>query len=154
RAVKQKTGIEIERVNIGGGFGVPYRPEETTLDLAAVGAGVRHAFDEFCGLQGSPAPMLMIEPGRLITPDAGFLGTRVNIVKAAYRTFVGGEEGMNDFPRPSMYGAYHHISVLGKEPGSDELSVNVVGRLCENNDQFARDRLLPPIAVGDVLVLH
>jgi diaminopimelate decarboxylase len=154
RTVKQETGVEIERVNIGGGFGVPYKPDEQTLDLAAVVAGVRQAFDEWCGPQGIPPPVLMIEPGRLITADTGFLATRVNVIKNGYKRFVGVDAGMNDFPRPSMYGAYHHISVLGKEAGSDQQSVNVVGRLCENNDQFARDRLLPPIAVGDLLVLH
>jgi diaminopimelate decarboxylase len=151
RDVQRELGIRFECLNIGGGFGVPYHPDEPTLDLDQVAAGVYQAFDE---VAGGDMPALMVEPGRLITADAGFLVTQVHALKDSYKRYVGVDAGMNDLPRPANYGAYHHISVLdkdGQEPGK---SVNVVGRLCENNDQFARDRLLPPIEIGDVLAIH
>ena len=110
--------------------------------------------DEACRPGGLTMPTLMVEPGRFIAADAGFLVTRVHAIKNGYKEFVGVDAGMNDLPRPSVYGAYHHISVLGKPSSPSDRSVNVVGRLCENNDQFARDRLLPPIDVGDTLVIH
>jgi diaminopimelate decarboxylase len=153
-SVKRDLGIDIECLNIGGGFGVAYRPEESTLDLDVVAAGVRQAIDEVCNQGGMNMPTLMVEPGRLIVADAGFLVTRVHAIKDGYKRFIGVDAGMNDFPRPSVYGAYHHVSVLGKDNVEPRHPVNVVGRLCENNDQFARDRLLPPISVGDVVVLH
>jgi diaminopimelate decarboxylase len=154
QAVKREFGIEMECMNIGGGFGVPYRPEEPTLDLDSVAAGVKSAMDEACGPGGLTMPTLMVEPGRLIAADAGFLVTRANVIKKGYKEFVGVDAGMNDLPRPSIYGAYHHITVLGKSSVASDRSVNIVGRLCENNDQFARDRSLPPIEVGDTLVIH
>ena len=154
QGVKCEFGIEMECMNIGGGFGVPYRPEESSLDLDAVAAGVKSAMDEACGLGGLTMPTLMVEPGRLIAADAGFLVMRANVIKKGYKEFVGVDAGMNDLPRPSIYGACHHISVLGKSSGPGDRSVNVVGRLCENNDQLRADRSLPPIEVGDTLVIH
>lgn len=150
--VHAELGIDFEYLNIGGGFGVPYRPEEESLDLERVARGVRAAFDE--GRRGLRQPTLMIEPGRFVAADAGFLVTRVHVIKDSYKRFVGVDTGTNDLPRPALYGAYHHITVLGKEDAPAGEAVNVVGRLCENNDQLARDRNLPPVAVGDVLVIH
>jgi diaminopimelate decarboxylase len=153
--VKKALGIDFECLNIGGGFGVPYLPEERTLNLEQVASGVRAAFDDECRKWGLREPALMVEPGRLILADAGFLVTRVQVIKEGYKWFVGVDAGMNDLPRPSIYGAYHHISVLGKTSDSNaETPVNVVGRLCENNDQFAKDRILPPIHIGDFLIIH
>jgi diaminopimelate decarboxylase len=150
--VARELNVDIERVNLGGGFGVPYRPEERPLDLAAVARGIRAAFDAARGRLGEP--VLMVEPGRYLTADAGFLITKVHAVKDGYRRFVGVDAGMNDLPRPAIYGAYHHVSVLGRRPSGPAERVNVVGRLCENNDQFARDRLLPRVGPGAVLVIH
>ncbi|MCA1809001.1 MAG: hypothetical protein LC725_06080 [Lentisphaerae bacterium] len=99
----------------------------------------------------------MAEPGRLIGADAGWLIGRVHVVKQGYRRFVGIDAGMNDLPRPAIYGAYHHLSVLPRRKRKTAVKpekVNVVGRLCENNDQFAKDRLLPRVEVGDVIVIH
>ncbi|NIT36034.1 MAG: diaminopimelate decarboxylase [candidate division Zixibacteria bacterium] len=151
--VRRGLGIDFEYLNIGGGFGVPYRPEEESLDLERVARGVRNAFDQGCR-GGLREPTLMAEPGRFITADAGFLVTRVHAVKYSYKKFVGVDAGTNDLPRPAVYGAYHHITILGKEDAVPAEAVNVVGRLCENNDQLARDRRLPSVEVGDVLVIH
>ena len=152
--VRDQAGIEIEKLNIGGGFGVPYRPEERSLDIRAVARGVRSAFDERCSLHALREPVLMAEPGRYIMADAGWLIGRAHVIKKSRKTFVGIDAGMNDLPRPAIYDAYHHISVLGKTRSRSLTKVNVVGRLCENNDQFARDRALPKVSVGDFLAIH
>ncbi len=153
--VKRQLGIALECINIGGGFGMPYRPEQRSLDLDRVARGVRRVFDRHCGA-ALPEPILMAEPGRYIAADAGWLVGRVNVIKHGAKIFVGIDAGMNDLPRPAIYDAYHHISVVrtrGAAEGRRE-KVNVVGRLCENNDQFARDRRLPRVAVGDYIVIH
>lgn len=152
--VRESLGIDFEYLNIGGGFGVPYRPDEESLELGSVARGVRAVFDEECRRRRLREPKLMVEPGRFITADAGFLVTRAHVIKEGYKKFVGVDAGTNDLPRPAIYGAYHHVTVLGKEEMPAGEAVNVVGRLCENNDQFARDRHLPPVEVGDVLVIH
>ena len=152
--VHRALGIDFEVLNIGGGFGVPYRPEEKSLDLDEVADGVRAAFDEQCTRYGLAEPKLMAEPGRLVACDAGWLVGRAHVIKDGYKKFVGIDAGMNDLPRPAIYDAYHHCSVLGKSPDAGTETVNVVGRLCENNDQFAKDRDLPPVEPGDVVVIH
>lgn len=152
--VHQELGIEFEYVNIGGGFGVPYHPEEPSLDLERVASGLRAVFDRRCAEFGFREPKLMMEPGRFVTCDAGFLVTKVHVIKEGKTRFVGVDAGMNDLPRPAIYDAYHHITVLGKPLDGDTEEVNVVGRLCENNDQFAKRRHLPRVAVGDHAVIH
>ena len=96
----------------------------------------------------------MAEPGRYITCDAGWLVGRVHVIKKGYKRFAGIDAGMNDLPRPAIYGAYHHVSVLGRRQTARREKISVVGRLCENNDQFARNRLLPRVRPGDHIVLH
>ncbi len=152
--IKNRTGIEIERVNIGGGFGVPYRPGERNLDLDKTARGVRKAFDLQCRKFGLKEPVLMAEPGRFIAANMGWLVGTVHVIKRGYKTFAGIDAGMNDLPRPAIYDAYHHVSVLSKNRSRRRARVSVVGRLCENNDQFAKDRLLPPIRIGDLVAIH
>jgi len=152
--IHDELGIEFEYINIGGGFGVPYEPNEKSLDLEIVARKLRETFDDFLSKSSMKEPKLMIEPGRMIMADAGFLVTTVNIIKDGYKKFIGVNAGTNDLPRPAIYDAYHHISVLNKNLTSDQETVNVVGRLCENNDQFAKNRALPSIVIGDVLIIH
>lgn len=152
--IKQKLGVCIERLNIGGGFGVPYRPEEKSLDLQKLAKGVRRAFDRQCAKYDLPEPILMAEPGRIIMADTAWLVGRVNVIKESYKKFAGIDAGMNDLPRPAIYDAYHHVSVVGKKLSGRKEKINVVGRLCENNDQFAKDRLLPVVRVGDLIAIH
>jgi diaminopimelate decarboxylase len=152
--VHAATGIEFEYINIGGGFGVPYRPNEVSLNLDRIARSIRLEFDKALARFHFREPKLMVEPGRMIMADAGFLVTRVNVIKAGYKKFVGVDAGMNDLPRPAIYEAYHHINVLNKPDGVTTETVNVVGRLCENNDQFAKDRELPILKVGDIIVIH
>lgn len=152
RDIKQKTGIEIEFMNIGGGFGVPYRPEEESLNMDKIAKSVRGAFDKQCKAYGLKEPRLMAEPGRWIAADAGWLVTKVCVIKDSYKKFIGVDASANDMPRPSIYEAYHHISVPNASTNTEVVSI--VGRICENNDQFAIDRELPVCQVGDVLVIH
>ncbi|MEK7673123.1 MAG: diaminopimelate decarboxylase [Patescibacteria group bacterium] len=153
--IKQKTGIEIELLNMGGGFGVPYRPEEDSLNMDEIAHSVREAFDEQCVKYGLKEPQLMAEPGRFITADAGFLVGKVTVIKDSYKKFVGIDASSNDMPRPSIYDAYHHASVikLGVDDGKKEV-VSIVGTICENNDQLAKDRELPVCEIGDIVVIH
>ena len=151
--VRRKLGITFERLNIGGGFGVPYRPEQKSLDLDAVARGVRRAYDIQCPKFDLPPPILMAEPGRYITADAGWLVARVHVVKNAFKRFAGIDAGMNDLPRPAIYDAYHHVTALIRSPRARR-RISLVGRLCENNDQFAKDRLLPILKPGDLVAIH
>lgn len=151
--VKNESGVEIEFMNIGGGFGVPYRPEEKSLDLDKVAKLIKETFDTQCAKLGIKAPRLVAEPGRFIAADMGFLIGKVVVIKDGYKKFIGIDAASNDMPRPSIYGAYHHVSVLGKVDGKKEI-VSVVGSICENNDQFAKDRELPVCEIGDTLIIH
>jgi len=150
--VKEKTGIEIELMNIGGGFGVPYEPDQPSLDMEAVAASVREAFDTQCAKYSLKEPRLMAEPGRWIGANAGWMVSKVHVIKDSYKKFVGIDASANDMPRPSIYGAYHYASVL--DGGSEMEEVSVVGRICENNDQFVRDREMPAMKIGDTVILH
>ena len=154
RELQAQLGITIELINLGGGIGIPYRPEESPLDLEAFGAGVRAAYTTlFQGLERRP-PTLAMECGRLITGPHGYLLTHVRHIKQTYRHYAGLDATMADLMRPGMYGAYHQISVLGKEQLVPRERYDLVGSLCENNDKFAIDRDLPPLEPGDLLVIH
>ena len=152
RSIKKETGIEISFMNIGGGFGVPYRPEEKSLDLDHVAQNVRRAFDEACEDGFISPPKLMAEPGRYLSADMGWLVGNVTVIKHAAKTFVGIDASSNDLPRPSIYGAFHYASTLSNSV--DQEVVTIVGSICENNDQFAQDRMLPKLNVGDTVIIH
>ena len=148
------TGIKLEFVNLGGGIGIPYRPEEQPVDLTRVGNGVKQKYEEMiAGTDLHPLTVLM-ENGRMITGPSGFLITKAIHEKHIYKQYVGVDACMANLMRPGMYDAYHHITVLGKEDAPQEQVVDVVGSLCENNDKFAIDRTLPKIDRGDILVIH
>jgi diaminopimelate decarboxylase len=151
--VKNESGVEIGFLNIGGGFGVPYRPEEKSLDLDKVAKLIKETFDKQCAKFGIKAPILVAEPGRYIAADMGFLVGKVVVIKDGYKKFIGIDAASNDMPRPSIYGAYHYVSVIGKDESKKEI-VSLVGSICENNDQFAKDRELPVCEIGDTVVIH
>lgn len=160
--IKEKTGIEIDYTNIGGGFGVAYHPDQNSLDLEKLAAGIKEVFDQKCAEHNLKAPVLMAEPGRYIAADMGFLIGKVEVIKDGYKKFVGIDASSNDMPRPSIYGAYHHVTVVKKallagdttEPEDKNEVVTVVGTICENNDQLAKDRELPVCEIGDIIALH
>jgi diaminopimelate decarboxylase len=151
--VSRELNIRFEFINMGGGLGIPYRPSDEPLQLAALGTDVVELFRGFKARQGY-APRLYMESGRFVTGPHGALVVRAINRKDIYRTYIGVDACMSALMRPGMYGAYHHITVpkkLGQPPAG---SVDVVGSLCENNDKFAIQRELPAIAEGDLLVIH
>ena len=149
--VKEKLGIEIEFTDFGGGIGIPYRPEQEPVDIEAVGEAVHEVYDKIIAGNGLEVS-IYTELGRFVTGPHGYLVTSVRGFKHIYKEYVGVDATACDLMRPAMYGAYHHITVLGKE--GNELKVDVCGSLCENNDKFAIDRVLPMTQLGDILVIH
>jgi len=149
--ISRELGINFEFINIGGGLGIPYRPGEKPLDIAGMGREITKLFETF-GKQHGYMPKLYVESGRYMTGPHGVLVTTAINRKEIYRTYVGVDSCMSSLMRPGMYGAYHHISVVGKQGESE--TVDVVGSLCENNDKFAIQRPLPMIEDGDILYIH
>ena len=151
--IREKLGITISFVDMAGGVGIPYRPGEKAIDIAAAGEGVRRAYEEILLPNGIELP-IFTEMGRFITGPHGYLLTAVVGKKHIYKDYVGVDASAADLMRPAMYGAYHEITVSGKENDPCAETVDVVGPLCENNDKFAVDRSLPHTEIGDVLVIH
>jgi diaminopimelate decarboxylase len=149
--ISAELDIRFEFINIGGGLGIPYQPEDAPLDIESMAAEITALFAAFKAQQGY-APAQFLESGRYMTGPHGVLVTQAINRKEIYRTYVGVDACMTALMRPGMYGAYHHISVLGKQ-GSEE-TVDVAGSLCENNDKFAIQRPLPHIVDGDILLIH
>ncbi|PVV20350.1 MAG: diaminopimelate decarboxylase [gamma proteobacterium symbiont of Ctena orbiculata] len=149
--LSEKLDIRFDFINIGGGLGIPYRPQERPLDIVSMGKEIAELFRSFKAHHGY-APRLILESGRYITGPYGVLVTRAINRKEIYRTYVGVDSCMSSLMRPGMYDAYHHLSVLGKE--GEQETVDVVGSLCENNDKFAIQRPLPAIQDGDILLIH
>lgn len=151
--ISAEVNIAFEFINIGGGLGIPYQPGVEGLDLEAMGREITTLFKEFRQQQGYE-PALYMESGRFMTGPHGVLVTKAINRKDIYRTYVGVDASMSSLMRPGMYGAYHHIDVVGKQDDSEVEIVDVVGSLCENNDKFAIQRSLPKIDDGDLLVIQ
>ena len=152
--LKERLGIHIEFVNLGGGFGIPYRPGESPVDYAAVGAGVERLYHEIMRPAGLGDVGIRTESGRAMTGDAGWLVSTVLHEKNTYKHYIGLDSCMANLMRPALYGAYHHITVLGKEHAPADHIYDITGSLCENNDKFAIDRALPKIDIGDIVIIH
>ena len=147
-------GITFEFVNLGGGIGIPYRPEQEGVNLEIVGEGIRKAYEERLIAKGHPELKIYLECGRCITGPYGYLVSTVRHLKHTYRDYVGMDACMANLMRPALYGAYHHITVVGKADAPADYTYDVTGSLCENNDKFAIQRPLPEIVPGDLLVFH
>jgi diaminopimelate decarboxylase len=152
--VKEKNGINIEFANLGGGIGIPYKPEQKAVDLEYVSDGIRKLYDEMIVANGLAPLKLYFESGRMITGPYGYLVTKVRHIKNTVKKFAGLDASMSNLMRPALYGAYHHITVAGKENVPATVLYDVTGSLCENNDKFAIDRLLPEMQPGDIVVIH
>ena len=152
--VQKKTGVRISFVNLGGGIGIPYRPDQEAVNLQRISDGLRELYDEIINPAGLHPLRIFMENGRAVTGPHGYLVSRVRHLKHTYKDYVGLDASMANLMRPGMYGAYHHITVLGKESEPSTHTYDVTGSLCENNDKFAIDRELPEIEVGDVVVIH
>ncbi len=152
--INKDLGIKFEFINMGGGIGIPYRPGQKPVDLEYVSNGIKNLFDTMLKGSGMEDLKLYMENGRMITGPYGFLVTTAIHRKNIYKNYIGVDACMANLMRPGMYGAYHHITVLGKENAEANRVYDVVGSLCENNDKFAIDRNLPEIEIGDILVIH
>lgn len=152
--ISSELGITFELINLGGGIGIPYRPGEKPVDIEAVGSGIEESYRVNYAAKGLPRPRLCLECGRMVTGPYGCLVSRVLHMKHTYRDYVGMDACMANLMRPALYGAYHHITVLGKSGAPVEKIYDVTGSLCENNDKFAIGRALPEIEAGDLLVFH
>ena len=152
--IKEKTGVRISFLNLGGGVGIPYRPEQEKVDLFRVSAGIKKLYGEIIEPAGLDPMRIYMENGRCVTGPHGYLVGRVRHMKDTYKQYVGLDANMANLMRPGMYGAYHHITVLGKENAPADHTYDVTGSLCENNDKFAIDRNLPLVEVGDLVVIH
>lgn len=151
--LERELGITMEFINIGGGLGIPYRPDDPVLNLPALGREIASLFDAFRNMHGR-VPNLYIESGRYMTGPHGVLVTRVINRKETYRTYIGVDASMSSLMRPGIYGAYHHVEVLNKNGDHPTETVDIVGALCENNDKFAIERLMPLLAIDDLLIIH
>lgn len=146
--IEKEAGVEIALVNLGGGFGLNYRPDQAEFDLDTCSKLIEQEFGEI-----AKRVQLCTENGRYITGPHGYLLTRARYIMYKYKTYVGVDASMHNLMRPGMYGAYHHITVIGSDNGPHRV-YDIVGSLCENNDKFAIDRELPEIKPGDLLVIH
>lgn len=152
--ISKEVGIVFEFVNLGGGIGIPYRPEQKAIEWNVLSAGVKKNYDKYILGTGHPELKIFLESGRAITGPYGYLFTQVQHLKNTYKKYVGLDASMHNLMRPALYGAYHHITVVGKENKACTETYDVTGSLCENNDKFAIDRALPKVDVGDILVIH
>lgn len=152
--IYQELGIRIELLNLGGGIGIPYRPEQQEVDLDLISRSLQQAYDEKITANGLHPMKIAMECGRYMTGPFGTLITQVLHKKDIYKKYVGLDACMANLMRPALYGSYHHITVVGKEDLPLDHIYDVTGGLCENNDKFAINRALPPIDRGDILVIH
>lgn len=152
--LKNETGAHITFINLSGGVGIPYRPEQPANDIAVIGEGVRKAFEEILVPAGMGDVSLCTELGRFMLAPYGHLVTRVLHQKHTHKEYIGVDACAANLMRPAIYGAYHHITVMGKEAAPCDHMYDVTGSLCENSDKFAIDRMLPEIETGDLLVIH
>ena len=154
RELMDETGMQLSFVNLSGGIGIPYRPNEPTADIEKIGEGVCEAYHQSFTQNGIQGVAIKTELGRYTTGASGWLVTHITSEKHIYKHYLGLDATACDLMRPAMYGAYHHITIPGKRHLPHDEKVDVTGSLCENNDKFAIDRMLPKCGIGDLLVIH
>ena len=152
--LRDETGADIRFINLSGGVGIPYRPDDTANNIMAIGEGVRRQYEEILVPAGMGDVAIFTELGRFMLGPYGCLVTRAIHEKHTHKEYIGVDACAANLMRPAMYGAYHHITVMGKEDAPCDHMYDVTGSLCENNDKFAVDRMLPKIDMGDLLVIH
>ena len=152
--VKEKLGIAVEFVNLGGGIGLQYLPEGEEIDYNVLGEGIRREYERILIPAGLNNVMLSMESGRRMTGPYGWLVSTAIHKKEIYKNYIGLDSCMANLMRPALYGSYHHMTILGKENLPKDHVYDVTGSLCENNDKFAIDRSLPKIDIGDIVVIH
>ncbi|HOS38271.1 MAG TPA: diaminopimelate decarboxylase [Spirochaetota bacterium] len=152
--LKREMDLRLEFLNLSGGIGIPYRPDQDAVDLEALSAEIKAEYERTIVPAGLHPMKIFMECGRMVTGPYGYLVSRVLHLKNIYKQYVGLDACMANLMRPALYGAYHHITVMGKEGAPRDRVYDVTGSLCENNDKFAIDRALPAIEIGDIVVIH
>jgi len=152
--IHKEAGVRIEFIDMGGGIGIPYRPDQEAMDLAKVSNDMHELYESMIVPAGLDPLQIVFECGRVITGPYGYLVSRVLHVTKKYKDYVGLDASMANLMRPALYGSYHHITVVGKDNLPCDHTYDVTGSLCENNDKFAIDRTLPEVQKGDVVVIH
>lgn len=152
--IRERTGVELSFINLSGGVGIPYTPDKEPNDIFAIGEGVRKVYDEILVPAGMGSVKLFTELGRFMLAPYGHLIVKAIHEKHTYKEYIGVDACAVNLMRPAMYGAYHHITVAGKEDAPCDHIYDITGSLCENNDKFAVNRSLPKIEIGDILVIH
>ena len=152
--LKEATGCKIEFINLSGGVGIPYTPDQTPNDIRIIGEGVRKVYEEVLVPAGMGDIAIYTEMGRFMMGPDGHLVTTAIHEKHTYKEYIGVDACAVNLMRPAMYGSYHHITVMGKDNSVCNHKYDITGSLCENNDKFAIDRMLPKIDMGDLLVIH
>ena len=152
--ISDALNIHFEFVNLGGGIGIPYKPEQKEVDLDYVSKEIRNTYEDKIASKGLSPLKILMENGRMVTGPHGYLITKAIHTKNIYKDYIGVDASMANLMRPGMYGAYHHMTVMGKEESPNDHTYDIVGSLCENNDKFAIDRKLPKINIGDILAIH
>ena len=152
--LQKETGVHIKFINLSGGIGIPYTPDQEANDIHAIGRGVKKVYNEVLVPAGMGDVELYTELGRFMMAPYGCLVTKAIHEKHTHKDYIGVDACAVNLMRPAMYGAYHHITVMGKENAPCDHKYDVVGSLCENNDKFAIDRMLPEIEKGDLLIIH
>ena len=152
--LQKETGAHIKFINLSGGIGIPYRPDQEANDIYAIGEGVRKVFEQVLVPAGMGDVAIYTELGRFMMGPYGCLVTKAVHEKHTHKEYIGCDACAVNLMRPAMYGAYHHITVMGKENDPCDYMYDITGSLCENNDKFAIDRILPKIDMGDTLVIH
>ena len=152
--LKEETGANIKFINLSGGVGIPYTPDQKPNDIRVIGEGVRKVYEEVLVPAGMGDVEIYSEMGRFMMGPYGCLVTKAIHEKHTHKEYIGVDACAVNLMRPAMYGAYHHITVMGKEKEPCDHKYDVTGSLCENNDKFAVDRMLPKIDMGDLLVIH
>jgi len=153
RDLSRNLQIDFDFINLGGGFGIPYKPEDDPVNIEYISEKIRHLYDKTISANGLKPLRIVMESGRMITGPYGYLVSTVLHRKETYKTFIGLDASMANLMRPALYGAYHHITVPGKENAPVE-TCDITGSLCENNDKFAINRDIPVTEPGDIVVIH
>lgn len=152
--ISEELGITFDFVNLGGGIGIPYRPEEKAVDMEKISQGIKKLYMQYVITNAIKPVRIVMESGRMITGPYGYLISKAIHRKETYKHYIGLDSCMADLMRPGLYGSYHHITVMGKEEAKADMVYDVTGSLCENNDKFAIDRKLPSIDIEDIVVIH
>lgn len=152
--ISGELGISFEFVNLGGGIGIPYKPDQKAVDLEYVSEGIRREYEKYITAAGLAPLKVVMECGRMVTGPYGYLVTTAIHTKNTYKSYIGLDACMANLMRPALYGAYHHITNMDNPEGKEEFTYDITGSLCENNDKFAIDRKMPEIRIGDTIVIH